>query len=100
MAVRHEPAPLAARRRRRWRLPHRALRAEKGNRLRRRNSAIDEYDPVRDRWTGRVARQADFLPSVAALDPESELVVTNSYRPGVIVYKVGSDGALTERTFV
>jgi hypothetical protein len=62
-------------------------------------SYVDEYDPAKDVWTRRVAGQADFQANVGALDPENRRLVTDSFRPGVIVYQIGADGLLAQRSF-
>lgn len=63
------------------------------------SARVDEYDPVHDTWTARVTGQADFRPDIGALDPLARKLVTNSYRPGVIVYDIAKDGSLTGRRF-
>lgn len=61
---------------------------------------VDEYDPTKDEWVRRVQREADARPIVAAVDPINRKMVTNSYKPGVIVYAIAPDGAMSGRTFV
>ena len=63
------------------------------------NTAVHEYDPKRDTWSRRVAGQPDFQLRVAALDPLNRVLVTDSYRPGVIVYKVEPAGTVGVRSF-
>ena len=58
---------------------------------------VDEYDPARDSWTRRVSGEADFLPGVAAIDPENRRLITDSYRPGVVVYEITPSGSLSGR---
>ena len=60
---------------------------------------VDEYDPATDVWTRRVANQSHFRADIGALDPENRRLITNSRKrdPGVIVYEIGAEGALTGR---
>jgi hypothetical protein len=64
------------------------------------NTNVDEYDPARDTWLQRVARQTDFRADIGAIDPENRKLITNSYRPGVIVYQIRPDGSVSERLFL
>ena len=62
---------------------------------------VDEYNPVRDEWIRRTAREPEFLCAVTALDPENRKIVTDSFKAnGVIVYSIREDGTLSTRTFV
>lgn len=63
------------------------------------NSYVDEYDPKKDLWVRRLHSLPDFRPDIAAIDPQARRLVTNSYRPGVIVYDIKADGSLSGRTF-
>jgi hypothetical protein len=63
------------------------------------NSDVDEYDPTRDTWVRRVPRQGYFLAGIGAIDPLNRKLITNSYRPGVLVYEIAPDGSLSGRTF-
>ena len=65
------------------------------------NVYVDEYDPVRDRWTRRVSRQADFRADIGAIDPVNRKLVTNAPRRsnGILVYELSPDGAVSSRIY-
>jgi len=64
------------------------------------NTTVDEYNPLTNKWVRRVSGEADALPNVGGLDSGARRLITDSYRPGVIVYEIDENGAVSHRNFL
>lgn len=64
------------------------------------NHGVSEYDPLQDRWAARVAGEGDYQAHIAVFDPTTGMLLTNSYKPGLLTYARRADGSFGRRTAV